>query len=111
MLKNKTLYDVLESHYKKEKESEYILHEDSFQVKIPVKNGDMGLSLDDPIESYKNKLEKGDEKWEELSKQLNVLYIFNKNHNPENASKANKLRDSLAKWIENKRKENPDFSK
>lgn len=105
------------TNYNKQKEiskmsisKEYIQNLMEQKVKIPVEKGDLGLSLDDPIESYKKQIE-GGKKWDEMSQQINTLAIFNKNKNPEVAAKANKLRDSLADWIESKRKNNPDFAK
>lgn len=80
------------------------------QVKIPVEKGELGLSLDDPLEDYKKKLTGGSQKWEDMSRRLNVLYIFNKNKHPDVAKKAQDKREALAKWVEKKREENPDFA-
>lgn len=88
---------------------ESILYEES-QVKIPVEKGDLGLSLDDPLKDYKEQLLNG-KKWDELSQQIKVLAIYNKNNHPSIAGKADELRDKLADWVESKRKENPDFAK
>jgi len=80
------------------------------KVKIPVKAGDLGLSLDDPLDSYKKQILNG-KSWEEMSQQLNTLYVFNKNKHPDVAKKAEDKREALSKWVESKRKENPDFAK
>ena len=80
------------------------------KVKIPIEKGDLGLSLDDSIEKYKDQI-KGGKKWEETSQQLNTLEIFNKNKHPDVSKKASDLRDKLSKWIDKERKSNPEFGK
>ena len=80
------------------------------KVKIPVEKGDLGLSLNDPIGKYKDQLKAGKD-WDEMSQQIKTLAIFNKNKNPEVSRKADRLRDSLADWVENQRKKNPNFAK
>jgi len=87
-----------------------ILLEQEPKVKIPVEKGDLGLSLDDPMEKYQNKLEHGKD-WDEMSQQIKTLAIFNKDKHPDIAAKANKLRDKLADWVDKNRKKNPDFAK
>lgn len=96
---NKLIMEYLQKIYSQEQ-----------QVKIPVEKGDLGLSLDEPLEKYKSQITDG-KSWEELSQQLNTLYVFNKNKHPDVAAKAQKKREALAKWVEGKRKENPDFAK
>jgi len=78
------------------------------KVKIPVEKGDMGLSLDEPLASYKKQIE-GGKSWAELSQQLNTLAVFNKKKHPDVASKAEAKLNVLRTWVENKRKENPKF--
>lgn len=80
------------------------------QVKIPVEKGDLGLSLDAPVESFINQI-KGGKKWGELSKQLNTLYVFNKAKNPEVAAKARKIFKKVKSWVEKNRKSDPNFAK
>lgn len=80
------------------------------KVKIPVEKGDLGLSLDDPIDDYKDQI-LGGKKWDEMSQQIKVLAIYNKNKNPDVAAKANKLRNKLADWVDSKRKSDPEFGK
>ena len=80
------------------------------KVKIPIEKGDLGLSLDAPIEAFKKQVE-GGKSWGELSKQINTLYVFNKNKHPEVAKKAKRIFNSLRKWVEGKRKENTEFGK
>lgn len=87
------------------------LSEQTPKVRIPVEKGDLGLSLDDPLDSYKKQITSGSKKWEEMSQQINALVIFNKNEHPDLSKKWEDKRESLAKWVESKRKENPDFAK
>ncbi len=98
MLKNKLLENYLNKIYEKS------------NVKIILKKGDLGLSLDDPISDYKKKIENG-KKWEEMSQQINALVILNKNKNPDISNKAKKIRNSLSTWVKKKRETNPDFAK
>ncbi len=81
------------------------------KVKIPIEKGDLGLSLDDSLDAYKKQIISGEKKWDELSKQINTLVIFNKNKHPDVAKKADDKRNALAAWIDSKRKENPEFGK
>lgn len=78
-------------------------------VRIPVEKGELGLDIDDSLDKYKNKVEK--DGWEKVSQRINALVIFNKNEHPDISKKWEDKRESLAKWIESKRKENPDFGK
>jgi hypothetical protein len=78
-------------------------------IKIPLKVGALGLSLDDSLDKYKNQILSGKKKWLRMSKELNTLFIYNKNHHPDIAAKARGKRIALAKWVESKRKNNPDF--
>jgi len=78
-------------------------------VRIPVEKGELGLDIDDSLDKYKNKVEK--DGWEKVSQRINALVIFNKNEHPDIATKWRKKREELSKWIESKRKENPDFGK
>ena len=79
------------------------------KVKIPVEKGELGLGLDDPLSAYKSQI-LGGKSWEELSKQLNVLFIYNKNKHPNVAAKAKSKLNALRRWIEARRKKNPDFA-
>ncbi len=90
---------------------ESLFLESDSKVKIPVEKGDLGLSLDDSLDAYKKQVTNGGKKWDELSKQLNTLVIFNKNKHPDVAKKAEDKRNALAAWVESKRKEDPDFGK
>jgi len=90
---------------------ESLFSEADSKVKIPVEKGDLGLSLDEPIEKFKQQVTSGEKKWDELSKQLNTLVVFNKNNHPDIAKKASDKREELAKWIEDKRKSDPEFGK
>lgn len=65
-------------------------------------DGISGLSINAPLEDFKKKIEK-EENWGEISRQLNIL-IFK-------AKKAKKIRGELSKWIETRRKKDPDFGK
>jgi hypothetical protein len=85
--------------------SEKILNEE--KVRIEIKPGDLGLGLDDSLEKYKDQL-RGGKSWNELSKQLNTLKIFNKNKHPDVAAKAENKRTALAGWVKKKREKNPD---
>ena len=90
---------------------ENLFAEAESKVKIPVEKGDLGLSLDDSLDAYKKQITSGKKTWDELSKQLNTLVIFNKNKHPDVAKKAKDKRDALASWVEQNRKENLDFGK
>lgn len=89
---------------------DHLLEKKEPKVKIPIEKGDLGLSLDEPIEKYKGQV-RGGKDWDEVSQQLNTLVVFNKNKHPDVSAKASKLRTDLAKWIENKRKTDPEFGK
>ena len=80
------------------------------QVKIPVEKGGLGLTLDDDLEAYKKQVI-GGKSWDEMSKQLNTLAIFNKDRHPDVADKARHKREELAAWVDKKRESNPDFGK
>jgi len=88
----------------------HLLEKKDPKIKIPIETGDMGLSLKDPIEKYKDQINKG-KQWDELSQQLTTLKVFNKNKHPDISTQANKLRNDLADWVENKRKSDPEFGK
>ena len=96
------ILEFLQNHYS----SDNTLTEET--VKIPVEKGELGHSLDDPLESYKRDIE-GGKPWDKMSKELNTLAIFNKNNHPEIAEKARSKREALARWVEEKRKNNPKF--
>jgi len=81
------------------------------QVKIPYGKKHLGIDLDDPVTALKNKISNGSCDWDDISKKLNVLYIYNKDKHPETAAKWKKKRETLAKWVASKRAENPDFGK
>jgi len=112
--KGKSYLEILKDNIsstviKKRKEPE-VLNEAEPKVKIPIEKGDLGLSLDEPLDKYKAQVT-GGKKWEELSQQLNTLVVFNKNKHPDIAKKASDKREALAKWVEGKRKDNPEFGK
>ena len=88
----------------------HLFEKEGPKVKIPIERGDLGLSLDAPIEDYKDQLKKGKD-WDEMSQQIKTLAIFNKNKHPEISKKADLLRDKLASWVEKERESNPDFAK
>ena len=104
------LKDSVSSRMKKGKEPE-VLKEADPKVKIPVEKGDLGLSLDAPLSDYKAQITSGRKKWEELSQQINTLFVFNKDKHPDIAKKASDKREALAKWVEGKRKDNFEFGK
>lgn len=88
-----------------------ITSEDSDQpVRIPPPE-ELGLGLDEPLEKFKNQILSGKKEWDKLSKELNTLFIYNKNKHPDVAAKAKNKREALAKWVDGKRDKNPDFGK
>ena len=106
-----TLRDNISSTVLKKRKAPEVLKEADPKVKIPVEKGDLGLSLDEPLDKYKAQVTSGKKDWEELSQQLNTLYVFNKDKHPDIAKKASDKREALAKWIEGKRKDNSEFGK
>lgn len=83
-------------------------------VKIgPVKKGELelpkGKDVDETSEEHFKNLIKKDG-WEKVSKRINTLHVWNKNKNPELAAKMDALQAKLSKWVESKRKEDPDFA-
>jgi len=87
---------------------------DEPKVKIPVEPGGMELKKGQDVENvsiehFKKLIVK--DSWPEVSKRIITLKVFNKNKNPTLASKMDKLQNTLAKWVDEKRKENPDFGK
>ncbi|OQB41041.1 MAG: hypothetical protein BWY04_01071 [candidate division CPR1 bacterium ADurb.Bin160] len=88
-----------------------VFNEETEKVRIPFEKGSLGLSLDDSIEKYKEKIESKESTWEEMSKQLNTLVIFNKRKHPDVAQKARNLRKKIAAWIEEKREKDQEFGK
>lgn len=81
------------------------------QVKIPYGPKKLGIDLDDPVTALKNKIKKGSCDWDDISKKLNVLYIYNKNKHPDIAAKWKKKRETLAKWVASIRAKIPEFGK
>ena len=70
------------------------LQEDESKVKIPVKKGELGLSLDDPQESYKNKLKSG-KPWEANHVRESIsLIIYGRNGTPRLATEASTNREN-----------------
>ena len=90
---------------------ESLFSESNSKVKIPVEKGDLGLSLDASLDDYKKQITSGEKKWDELSKQINTLAIFNKNKHPDVSKKAVDKREALAAWIDKKRETDPEFGK
>lgn len=90
---------------------ELIYEEDEPKVRIPIEKGELGLSLDAPLDKYKKQVTSGEKDWETLSKQINTLAVFNKNKNPDISKKARDKRDALASWVEKKRESDPEFGK
>jgi hypothetical protein len=94
-----------------EKILDLITTEDSESpVRIPPPE-ELGLGLDEPIEKFKNQITSGKKPWDKLSKELNTLYIYNKDKHSDVAAKAKNKRESLASWVEGKRAKNSDFGK
>jgi len=62
-----------------------------------------------PLDHYKKLIRKNG--WEEVSKQLNNLVVWNKDKHPSIAAKAKSIREKLAKWVEKAREKNPDAYK
>lgn len=58
-----------------------------------------------PLNHYKKLIKKNG--WEEVSKQLNNLVVWNKNKHPSIAAKARSIREKLSKWVEAAREKNP----
>ncbi len=79
-------------------------------VRIPPPE-ELELGLDEPLEKFKNQVTSGKKPWDKLSKELNTLYIYNKDKHPNTATKARGKREALAKWVDIKRMKNPDFGK
>lgn len=87
---------------------------DEPKVKIPVEPGGLELKKgqdveDTSVEHFKKLIQK--DGWDTVSKRIITLKVFNKNKNPTLSNKMEKLQNTLAKWVEGKRKENPDFGK
>jgi len=81
------------------------------QVKIPYGPKHLGIDLDEPVTKLKTKIKSGSCDWDDISKKLNVLYIYNKNKHPEIATKWKKKRETLAKWVASIRAKKPEFGK
>jgi hypothetical protein len=92
-----------------------ISEQDEPQVQIgPVKKGELevpeGKDVEDvSIEHFKDLIKK--DGWDQVSKRIITLKVWNKNKDPKLANKMDDLQADLAKWVEDKRKENPDFAK
>lgn len=97
---------LLENHIGKD-----IISEVKEKVRIKMEPGELGLGIDEPLEKFKNQVISDQKPWDTLSRQLNTLYIYNMHKNPDIASKWKNTRETLMKWVESKRKENPDFGK
>jgi hypothetical protein len=87
---------------------------DEPKVKIPVEPGGMELKKgqdveDTSVEHFKKLIQK--DGWDTVSKRIITLKVFNRNKNPGLSSRMDSLQAKLAKWVEDKRKENPDFGK
>lgn len=85
------------------------------KVKIgPVKKGELelpkGKDVEDTSEEHFKGLIKKDG-WDTISKRIITLKVWNKKKNPELSAKMDSLQARLAKWVESKRKKNPDFAK
>ncbi len=80
-------------------------------IEIPYGDEPLGVDVDSPIKILKKKIRKGKKKWNWVSKKLTALYIYNKNKNPEIAKKWKRKKERLTKWIERKRKSDPNFGK
>jgi hypothetical protein len=92
-----------------------ISEQDKPQVQIgPIKKGELevpeGKDVEDvSIEHFKDLIKK--DGWDQVSKRIITLKVWNKNKDPKLANKMDDLQADLAKWVEDKRKENPDFAK
>lgn len=101
---------LLENEYQKYR---FIKEDDSKDVIGDVKKGELelnGKSVEDTSEEHFKELINKDG-WDTVSKRIITLKVWNKNKDPELSSKMDKLQARLAKWVEDKRKENPDFGK
>lgn len=90
-----------------------VLREQPPKVKIPVKHPGVlavpeGKNVEDLGEDHFKSLikKKG---WEEISKALINLKVWNKERDPKMSSWADNMQEKLAKWVESQREENPDF--
>ena len=88
-----------------------ILEKSKSKVRIPFKKSDLGLHLDSPLDDYKKALINKKKTWDEMSAALNALYIYNKNNHPDVAKQATAVRLAMKKWVEDKRKDDPNFAR
>ncbi len=91
-----------------------VMEADEPKVKIPIEPGEMELKKGQDVEDTSiNHFQKLIQKdgWDTVSKRIITLKIFNKNKNPALSSKMDNLQNTLSKWVDSKRKENPDFGK
>jgi len=77
-----------------------------------VKKGELelpkGKDVEDTSEEhFKNLI--GKDGWDKVSKRIITLKVWNKNKNPSLSKKMDTLQAKLAKWVENKRKDDPNF--
>jgi len=91
-----------------------VMEADEPKVKIPIEPGEMELKKgqdveDTSVEHFKRLIQK--DSWPIVSKRIITLKVFNKNKNPNLSSKMEKLQNTLSKWVDEKRKETPDFGK
>ncbi len=84
-------------------------------VKIPVKHPGIlevpeGKDVEDlPLTHFKKLIRK--KGWEEISKALINLKVWNKERDPKLSKWADNTQEKLADWVEKERSDNPDFAK